>query len=152
MPFGSTYPREEVLSLKPATGASVELSARPSCTSLQEFQGNVYAFVGTIAGSLQVFCRNSSGSSLHMAFEHEFQDDFGICDSIAMVVDEGSAWLVCGLRNGTCQTLSVSTEGQSYQDLTAISHVSLAPLRDLRNPLALSQVRSLNNAIADHCS
>lgn len=95
-------------------GDPVEMSAEVSCSSLLEIQGKICAFVGTSTGLLLVFGRNHSiGPSLQMTSKHEFEGDFAICDTIATIIDEDQGWLVCGLRNGVCQTFSLALEGQS---------------------------------------
>ena len=94
-------------------GDPVDLFTEPSCSSLQEIQGRICAFVGLLTGSLLAFSRsNGVGPYLQVTFKHEFEGDFAVCDSIATVVDENQAWLVCGLRNGSCQTLGLASEGQ----------------------------------------
>ena len=94
-------------------GDPVELFAEPSCSSLKEIQGKICAFVGLLSGSLLVFSRsNGIGPCLQVTFKHEFEGDFAVCDSIATIVDENQGWLVCGLRNGSCQTLGLALEGQ----------------------------------------
>ena len=93
-------------------GDPVELLTEPSCSSLQEIRGRICAFVGLLTGSLLVFIRsNGVGPCLQVTFKHEFEGDFAVCDSIATIVDENQGWLVCGLRNGSCQTLSLASEG-----------------------------------------
>ena len=93
-------------------GDPVELHTEPSCSLLQEIQGRICAFVGLLTGSLLVFSRsNGVGPCLQMTFKHEFKGDFAVCDSIATIVDENQGWLVCGLRNGSCQTFGLTSEG-----------------------------------------
>ena len=103
-------------------GDPVELFTEPSCSSLQEIQGRIFVFVGLLTGSLLVFTRsNGVGPCLQVTFKHEFEGDFAVCDSIATIVDENQAWLVCGLRNGSCQTLSLASEGQLGDFLYGLS-------------------------------
>lgn len=93
-------------------GGPVALPAEASCSSLQEIQGQICAFIGTNTGSLLVFNRIHGGSSsLQMTFKHVFEGDTAVCDSIATVIDEDQHWLVCGLRNGVSQTFSLAAEG-----------------------------------------
>lgn len=93
-------------------GAPVELSAGPSCSLLQEVQGNILAFVGLSTGSLQIFGAPSANkTTFQLVFEYKFEDDFGICDSIATVLDGSSNWLLCGLRGGVCQTFNLDSAG-----------------------------------------
>ena len=95
-------------------GRPMELSAEPSCSLLQEVQGNVLAFVGLSTGSLQIFGAHSANeTTFQLVFEYKFEGDFAICDSIATVLDGCSAWVLCGLRNGVCQTFSLDSAGQS---------------------------------------
>ena len=95
-------------------GDPVEMSAEASCSSLLEIQGKMCAFVGTSSGLLLVLGRNDSiGPSLQMAFKHEFEGDYAVCDTIASITDEDQDWIVCGLRNGVCQTFSLASKGES---------------------------------------
>ena len=108
-------------------GAPVKLSAGPSCSLLQEIQGNILAFVGLSNGSLQIFgAHNADVTTFQLIFEYEFKNDFAVCDSIATVLDGCSAWLLCGLRNGVCQTFSLDLAGQSYRRSMGFSHPQLA--------------------------
>lgn len=103
-------------------GDPVEFSTEPSCSSLQEIQGSIYAFVGLLTGSLLVFSRSKGvGPCLQVTFKHEFEGDFAVCDSIATILDENQGWLVCGLRNGSCQTLGLASEGQLGNHLLSTS-------------------------------
>ncbi|KAL8793787.1 MAG: hypothetical protein Q9195_003617 [Heterodermia aff. obscurata] len=102
----------EEIGLQPL-GDPVDLPTEPSCSLLQEIQGRICAFVGLLTGSLLVFGRsNGVGPCLQVTFKHEFEGDFAVCDSIATIVDESQGWLVCGLRNGSCQTLGLASEGR----------------------------------------
>ena len=93
-------------------GTPIELSAEPSCSLLREIQGNILAIVGLSTGSLQIFgAHGANETRFQLVFEYNFEDDFAICDSIATVLDGRSAWLLCGLRNGVCQTFSLDSAG-----------------------------------------
>ena len=93
--------RDEVLIQ--SLGEPQILSAEPSCLSLKELESEIVALVGSLAGSLQLYTRN--GSSLRIACTHTFQGDFAICNSIALIYNAPCFRLVCGLRNGSVETI-----------------------------------------------
>ena len=101
-------------------GKPQALSAEPSCLSLQEAEGEIIALVGTLAGALQLFTRN--GPSLQVTCSHRFEGEFAICNSIAMIQNASSFRLVCGLRNGSVQTLLLDAS-----DSAGPGHVNLIP-------------------------
>lgn len=107
---------EPELSIK-SLGQPHPLEAEPSCLSLQEIQGEVLALVGTLAEKLLIFKRNSS--SLQQVHEHAFEGDYPICNSIAMIQNALHFWLVCGLRNGAVQALSLNIAGNGQLSLVS---------------------------------
>ena len=91
------------------------LHAQPSCLSLVENEHEILVLVGTLAGELEVFLLGNVESGLltpTIITRHAFAGPFGICDSIATTSratrKEVQPLLVCGLRNGTVETLNLS--------------------------------------------
>ena len=91
-------------------GEPILLRSEASALSLQWIQDRIVAFVGTLAGTLQSYMADP-GSSFAPYFEYSFDKDTGLCDSLAMITVEkdkdmnAKHVLVCGLRNGTVETL-----------------------------------------------
>ena len=93
----------------------IPLHAQPSCLSLMGIENGVLVLVGTLAGELEVYAPgdivsghlNSAAST-----RHAFARPFGICDSIATmarVTTKGvQPLIVCGLRDGTVETIDLS--------------------------------------------
>lgn len=90
-------------------GEPQSLRDEPSCLSIHETEDELVALVGTLAGSLQLYARE--GSSVQMHDVHTFKGDFAVCNSIAMVQDVDHCRLICGLRNGSMQTLLLAGLG-----------------------------------------
>lgn len=91
------------------------LHAQPSCLSLVESEGEILVLVGTLAGELEVFLLGNVGSGLltpTTTIHHTFAGQFGVCDSIATITRATrkgvQPLLVCGLRDGTVETLNLS--------------------------------------------
>lgn len=99
-------------------GDSVLLPSEPSCISIQWIWGQLFAFVATTVGSIQVF-RAALGSTFSPVHEYSFEGHFAVCESIAMItLRTDSAHLlehalVCGLRNGAVQILCLRHLGPS---------------------------------------
>ena len=99
-------------------GEPILLSSEPSCISVQWIWGQLFAFVATTVGSIQVF-RADLGSSFLPVYEYAFEGHFAVCDSIAVItLRKDSARvpehiIVCGLRNGALQTLYLRNLGPS---------------------------------------
>ncbi|KAL8829096.1 MAG: hypothetical protein Q9170_006314 [Blastenia crenularia] len=97
-------------------GEPILLRSEASTISIQWVDDRIIAFVGTLAGTVQSYTADP-GSTLVPYFEYSFGDDLAICDSLAMVTTEESAevevtyLLVCGLRNGSIQTLFFNGNG-----------------------------------------
>ena len=119
----------------------LRLHSHPSCVSLQTLENRVLALVGTVAGTLQIFIADDFGSNLHKAGEYTFNGPFAICDSVAMLtsIREGEMssrhLIVCGLRNGSVQTLYMNGAGFSWHlDLfeeLIIGHTSVKVTTDV---------------------
>lgn len=100
------------------------LNGEPSLVSLQEMHGKLIALVGTLRGSLEIIAQN--GTSLAKVAEHSFSGQFAICHSLATV--EGQAEnerIVCGLRNGTIQTLLLERADESDWKLRPLSECAV---------------------------
>ena len=99
-------------------GESVVLPSEPSCISIQWIWGQLFAFVATTVGSIQVF-RAALGSTFSLVQEYTFEGQFAVCESIATItIHTNSAHLpehalVCGLRNGAVQILYLRDLGPS---------------------------------------
>ena len=91
----------------------VLLSSEPSVVSLLKFDKICYALVGTLSGTLQVF-HVEAKTSLAPVFEFAFHSDVAICDSIAAfptaLTSNSSPLIVCGLRNGSIEVLSLNLD------------------------------------------
>lgn len=91
-------------------GEPILLCSEVSVVSLHWVNDRITAFVGTLAGKMQSYTAEP-GSSLVPSFEYSFEDEFSVCDSLAMITTERDSHmgsdllLVCGLRDGTVQTL-----------------------------------------------
>lgn len=90
------------------------LHAQPSCISLLEIEDEILVLVGTLAGELEIFLLDNIASGLltpTTTIRHAFTGPFGICDSIATISRATShgvhPLLVCGLRDGTVETLNL---------------------------------------------
>lgn len=91
------------------------LHAQPSCLSLVENEDRILVLVGTLVGELEVFLLGDVGSGLlapNIITRYAFAGPFGICDTVATssrATGKGvQSLLVCGLRNGTVETLKLS--------------------------------------------
>lgn len=96
-------------------GQRIPLRAQPSCLSLLETENTILVLVGTLAGELEVYLLGDIGSGFltpATTIHHAFAGPFGICDSVAAVVrfttKGAQPLLVCGLRDGTVETLNLS--------------------------------------------
>lgn len=96
-------------------GQGIALHAQPSCLSLLENEGRLLVLVGTLAGELEIYLPGDTGSgllTLATTIRYAFAGPFGICDSIATIargtIKGSQPLLVCGLRDGTVEILSLS--------------------------------------------
>ena len=89
-------------------GNPITLSSDPSSLSLHAIGQHIYAFVGTLEGTLQIY-QVFHGQFLSPLCEHKFDGDFSICDSIAIIFKHHTEnppddiLVLCGLRNGFLQ-------------------------------------------------
>ncbi len=101
-------------------GESILLPSEPSCISIQWIWGQLFAFVATTLGTIQVFCA-SLGSSFSPAHEYTFEGHFAVCDSIALITLQTNPEhspehvVVCGLRNGAVHALYLQKSNPSSQ-------------------------------------
>ena len=96
-------------------GEGTALDAQPSCLSLLENEDRLLILVGTLAGELEIYLPDDTGSgllTLATTVRHAFAGPFGICDSITTItrgtIKGSQPLLVCGLRDGTVEILSLS--------------------------------------------
>lgn len=102
-------------------GEPLLLRSEASCVSVHWLNDRLVAFVGILTGTLQSYIANP-GSSFAPLFEYSFGDQFAICESLAMITTDESTnegaehLLVCGLRNGTIETLAFADvdPGESF--------------------------------------
>ena len=93
----------------------IPLRAQPSCLSLLRTENAILVLLGTLAGELEIYSPGDMESGLltpTATAHHAFAGRFGICDSIATVArttERGlQLLLICGLRDGTVETLNLS--------------------------------------------
>ena len=103
----------------------ISLHAQPSCLSLLAIENGVLVLVGTLAGELEVYSPGdivSGRLNTAVSIRHAFARPFGICDSIATMARVTTTGvqplIVCGLRDGTVETISIS-KGVGTCELTA---------------------------------
>ena len=94
---------------------NISLQAQPSCLSLLAIENELLVLVGTTAGALEVYPLDDVVSGLlnnATTIRHAFARPFGICDSIAtmarVTTNGAQPLLVCGLRDGTVETIELS--------------------------------------------
>ena len=96
------------------TKIQMSLSFEPSCVLLKVIGNRLYAFVGLLNGTLQIF--RVDGGNLDFSFEYRFEGEFAVCDSIGLIsktkeiTDEADNLLLCGLRNGTLHIFQLESE------------------------------------------
>lgn len=113
-------------------GESRSLSTEPSCLSLQEFQGEVLAFVGSLSGTLQLFRRVNAG--LYAMAVHSLGGEFEVCNSITMIHNSKNSYLVCGLRSGSVNTFRLDSHLQLIpQEQIILGDTPVSVIRDENN-------------------
>ncbi len=89
-------------------GLAASLTSEPVSVHLEYIGGDYYAFVGTVASTLQIYCVDPI-SGLTPAFEYGFNGEFAICASIAILTMQSDSkiehLIVCGLREGSVEVL-----------------------------------------------
>lgn len=102
-------------------GKEVMLDSQPCSMHLYDISNILLAFVATVDCRIQIFLMEQQGPVLSTARPYTFlPGPFAICDSIAIMTsgvetDTVSRLLVvCGLRNGSIQTLYCNGEGSAY--------------------------------------
>ena len=95
----------------------ISLHAQPSCLSLLAIEDGVLVLVGTLAGELEIYAPGdivSGRLSTAASIRHAFARPFGICDSITtmsrVTKKAVQPLIVCGLRDGTVETIDLSKE------------------------------------------
>lgn len=119
--FGSLATEYELLDQR------ILLYAQPSCLALLETNNEIFVLVGTLAGELEIYLPGDIGSGLltpATTIHHAFAGPFGICDSIATIAratkEEMQPLLVCGLRDGTVETLNLSKGVDTCKAITPL--------------------------------
>lgn len=93
-----------------AIGETVEMEYQVTAVVLTRVANNVYAVVGSVCAAIDVFMINDNYVWQSVS-KYKFGGDFAICESLAVSApaaesdDEFSILIVCGLRNGSMQTL-----------------------------------------------
>ncbi|KAL9578292.1 MAG: hypothetical protein Q9212_005809 [Teloschistes hypoglaucus] len=105
-------------------GEPVPLQAEVTSVAMQWIQGQIVAFVGTLAGTVQTYI-DHSGSSFVPDYVYQLEGQMPVCDSLATTIfiktsDESSGGhlLVCGLRDGTVQSLFFNHDRSRYPALS----------------------------------
>ncbi|KAI4197187.1 MAG: hypothetical protein LQ350_006075 [Teloschistes chrysophthalmus] len=104
-------------------GEPVPLQSEVSSVAMQWIDGQIVAFVGTLAGTVQTYI-DHSGSNFVPDYVYQFEGQMPVCDSLATTTfvktsDESSDGhlLVCGLRDGTVQSLFFNHDRSRYPAL-----------------------------------
>lgn len=92
-------------------GHPLTLQSEPTCLAVDKVDRTSFVFVGTAAGTLQIF-RMSLASGLVPLLEQPLAQEpdlgrFAVCESLATATSEEGTMLVCGLRNGSLQVFHV---------------------------------------------
>ncbi|KAL8687708.1 MAG: hypothetical protein Q9218_006196 [Villophora microphyllina] len=104
-------------------GESTPLQSEVSAVAMDWIDGQVVAFIGTLAGTVQNYI-DDSGSSFVPDHVYYFNNESSICDSLATIKFEqtddecsDSHLLVCGLRDGTVQSLFFNRDKSRHSGL-----------------------------------
>ncbi|KAL9615477.1 MAG: hypothetical protein Q9167_000155 [Letrouitia subvulpina] len=99
-------------------GKTIILTSEPTCVSIRWISDRIFAFVGTVNGTLQIY-HAEPGASLSRQYEHSFGDEYAVCDSIAAITSRSDGQLIiCGLRNGEVQVLKCTTDDSGVTIVT----------------------------------
>ncbi len=98
-------------------GHALVLQSEPTCLSVEIVGRTSYVFVGTAAGTLQIF-RMSLDSGLVPMLEQTLALEpglatFAVCESLAVATSGEGAMLICGLRNGCLQVFHATIDQNS---------------------------------------
>ncbi|KAI9880096.1 MAG: hypothetical protein M1830_005341 [Pleopsidium flavum] len=98
------------------------LQSEPTCLAMDILGGTLYVFVGTAAGTLQIF-RMSLDSGLIPMLEQTLvlEPDpatFAVCESLAVATSGEGVMLVCGLRNGCLEVFHAAIDQNSVVELS----------------------------------
>jgi len=98
-------------------GHPLVLQSEPTCLSVEKVERTSFVFVGTAAGTLQIF-RMSLASGLIPLLEQPLargsdRGTFAVCESFATATGGGETMLVCGLRNGSVEVFRVALDPDS---------------------------------------
>ncbi|KAL8636433.1 MAG: hypothetical protein Q9228_006169 [Teloschistes exilis] len=121
-------------------GEPVPLQSEVSSVAMQWIDGQIVAFVGTLAGTVQTYI-DHSGSSFVPDYVYQFEGQMPVCDSLATTTfvktsDESSDGhlIVCGLRDGTVQSLIFHHDRSSTPSATNPATVNQVWLTDPDSP------------------
>ncbi|KAL9119385.1 MAG: hypothetical protein Q9187_004062 [Circinaria calcarea] len=88
------------------------LPCEPSCISLQAVGFHLYALVGLLTGSIEIF-RCDPKAGLTSLIAHDFEGEFAVCDSVVLISktqeikDHTELLVLCGLRNGSLEVFQL---------------------------------------------
>lgn len=119
-------------------GLPTQLDSAPSCCFLYRVGDQLLGLIGTLADTVQIF---ATTAGRHPSFckvsEYSFPGDFAICDSFAMMKcsheDTPMYRLICGLRNGSVQSLALdmASLGLHFLEQIDLGHTSVSVKTDI---------------------
>ena len=122
-------------------GEPFQLLSQPSCVQLQRIGSKLIVFAATIDCKLYIFQIDGQGLMSSLTLPYEFGGSFAICDSIAIINFSGDLankpryLLVCGLRNGSVQTLHYEEDALStrlaFCEKLVIGNTSVSVVTDV---------------------
>ncbi|KAL6719851.1 hypothetical protein ACLMJK_001772 [Lecanora helva] len=124
------------------TGEVCDLQSQPSCVHLQTLGHSLVAFVATSEHDMLIFTVDEQSLTLLLESRYIFEGLFAICDSIAVMSMAEDArhgpkyLLVCGLRDGSVQTLhwrdGIHSSSVTHCEKLSIGNTSVTALIDIR--------------------
>jgi len=129
-------------------GPPFALSSEPTCLSVEKIDRTSFLFVGTAAGTLQIF-RMSLASGLIPLLDQPLAQEsdrgtFAVCESFATATGEGGTMLVCGLRNGSLKVFHIALNRDSgrlvivdVQDTLCLRFIAIEISLSLRDDITM---------------
>ena len=124
-------------------GEPFYLPCQPSCVHVQRTKGIVLAYVATLDSNLSVYHIEEQTFNLKLTTSHKFTGSFAICDSIAIIHSPqdqetyDTCLVICGLRNGSIQTLNCNridnTETLTLCEDIHVGNTSVTVIADVTN-------------------